>query len=93
MIKRFYRKYGDFLEGSVIIIVLFTLVVSVLVFGCSSPPSTGTEIPTTETSFTPLQYPNRYIDWQAEVVCYYLGDTAISCMPLSDTKIIIGVQR
>lgn len=58
----------------------------------TSPVSTSRLVPVEQVS-TGLRYPNRYIDWQAEVVCYYLGETAISCLPLSETKIIIGVNR
>jgi hypothetical protein len=54
----------------------------------TDPPYT--EVAPTPTSVlvqVPLFQPRRYIDYQAEVVCYYTPSFDISCVPGNQTKI------
>lgn len=53
-------------------------------------PNYTTDPPETEVVPTPtpvLIQPKRYIDYQAEVVCYYIPNSDISCIPGNQTKI------
>lgn len=54
----------------------------------TDPPETVVvPTPTTVLVQVPLFQPRRYIDYQAEVVCYYTPSFDISCIPGSQTKI------